>query len=219
MTNIDLNTQVKWVLKPENLPAWLSADWNTLLNKPSVFPPEAHNHNDLYNTKAEITSLLSDKQDLLSSWVNIKTIGWQSLLWSWDIVIPSSSSLYAKIYAGWSQSVPQAVETKLTWLVNKEWDTNMTAVADQITITETWVYNLNAYCFCWFTANTIFRIKKNWTSISPHIRLYTTSGSTTPLLTAVESLTAWDVLTIAVYHSGWWLNESVQSATLSAIKI
>jgi len=37
------------------------ADWNTMINKPSVFPPEAHNHNLLYKpigyvpTWAEIT--------------------------------------------------------------------------------------------------------------------------------------------------------------------
>ena len=40
-----------------------SVEWNNVVNKPTTFPPSTHNHDDLYNTKAEITNALATKSD------------------------------------------------------------------------------------------------------------------------------------------------------------
>ena len=34
-------------------------DWSSITSRPSVYPPESHNHNDLYYTETEITNLLA----------------------------------------------------------------------------------------------------------------------------------------------------------------
>jgi len=41
---------------------------------------------DVY-TKSQVDWLLTTKQNLLVSWLTIKTVNWNSLLWSWDIAI------------------------------------------------------------------------------------------------------------------------------------
>lgn len=54
-----LQTPVDW-----NLPSSGNA-FNSIANKPSTFPPSAHDHNDLYYTESETDTLLSSKQNAL----------------------------------------------------------------------------------------------------------------------------------------------------------
>ena len=42
-----------------------SSDWNDITNKPIAFPPEAHNHNDLYYTKTELGGLTASDANAL----------------------------------------------------------------------------------------------------------------------------------------------------------
>lgn len=37
--------------------------WNDISGRPSVYPPESHNHNDIYYTESEINNLLTKKMD------------------------------------------------------------------------------------------------------------------------------------------------------------
>lgn len=63
--------------------------WNDITGKPSTFPPSAHTH-----LQSEITGLpaaLSNKQDVLVSGSNIKTINGNSVLGSGDLVIAGGS--------------------------------------------------------------------------------------------------------------------------------
>ena len=50
-----------WQLKVKGENSNLTLEWTNILNKPTTFAPSAHNHDDLYNTKAEITSALATK--------------------------------------------------------------------------------------------------------------------------------------------------------------
>lgn len=43
------------------LPGDYTPDWDDLANKPSAFPPAAHNHDDRYYTESEVDSLLGGK--------------------------------------------------------------------------------------------------------------------------------------------------------------
>jgi hypothetical protein len=59
-------------------------DWNTLVNKPSTFPPSAHTH-----TTSEVVGLdtaLAGKQSTLVSGTSIKTVNGVSLIGAGDVV-------------------------------------------------------------------------------------------------------------------------------------
>ena len=62
-----------------------------------------HTHDWRYYTETETNSLLSNKQDTLVSWTNIKTVNGTSLLWSWNIVISGWWLSYSEINS--SQSI------------------------------------------------------------------------------------------------------------------
>ena len=138
--------------------------------------------------------------------------------WEYKKEIKNAWWVYAKIEATSLQSIPNSTITKITWLSTKIWDSAMMATADQITITQAWTYLLNAYCFTWFSTSVVFRIYKNWSTIVPHYRESAPATSWCPSITAVEQLVAWDVLTMIIFQ--WsWTSQSIQNATLSAIKI
>jgi len=78
----------------------------------------SHSHNDLYNTKLEITDLLADKQDALVSGTNIKTVNGTSLLGSGDIeitggVLASHTHNISDIIGGSSSSSYEGDFTKI----------------------------------------------------------------------------------------------------------
>jgi hypothetical protein len=116
-------------------------------------------------------------------------------------VLDNGSSLYASIFATGTQSIPNTTNTTVTGLSTKVWDTTMTATSDQITITKSWNYLLNAYSFCGWSSNIYFAILKNWTAITPHFRSGTSSyGSITASINSLQSLVVWDILTLRIYQ-------------------
>lgn len=48
---------------PGGNPLSVAASWAAITGKPATFPPDAHAHDDLYFTEAEITTLLAGKAD------------------------------------------------------------------------------------------------------------------------------------------------------------
>lgn len=70
-----------------------SGSYTDLTDVPTTFTPSTHNHNDLYYTEAEVTSLLLNKQNILISGINIKTINSTSILGSGNIVLGSYSNI------------------------------------------------------------------------------------------------------------------------------
>lgn len=93
-----------------------SVEWAWVQNKPTAFNPISHTHDDRYYTDVEIDialwlkqNALNTKQDALVSWTNIKTVNWNSLLWSGDIVISwwggASTLTYSAISTSQTASV------------------------------------------------------------------------------------------------------------------
>jgi len=127
--------------------------------------------------------------------------------------------LYASMLA-WNQSIPNNTDTILTGFNTKVWDTAMTATANQITITQNGNYILSAFAFAgWDTWNIVFRIMKNWVTINPHYREWNTSSlARTPSVNTMQTLVAWDILTLLFFQNSWWA-QTLQSAYLVVSKL
>ena len=153
-------------------------------------------------------------KDYEYGWPIQKLRPWIEVAWStwW-------SSLYASI-SWWLLSILNNTTTTITGLSTKIWDTAMTATADQITITQSWFYLINAFCYWGWSANlTNFRLLLNGSNIAPHIRLWTsTAWVVTPSITTMLSLVAWDVLTLTIYQNSG-STQVLQTPSLSVVKI
>jgi len=110
-----------------SLDASLKSNWNTAYgwgNHASVgylTSLPAHNHNDLYYTEAEVSTLLASKQDALVSGTNIKTINGSSILGSGDLTISGGSAFTLnnnannRILTATGTSGEANAESYLTW--------------------------------------------------------------------------------------------------------
>jgi hypothetical protein len=179
---------------------------------------EANQWGDLERISEEFT-LITLKTEENTYWKDYE-YGWPiQKLRPWIEVAWSTwwSSLYATIEQ-WTQSIPNNVLTTLTWLSTISGNAAMTATADQITITQSWFYLLNAYCFIWWNSAVIYRILKNWVTITPHYRLTTSSWASTPYIIAIENFVVWDNIKIAFYQNSG-SSQTLQNARLSVSKI
>jgi hypothetical protein len=132
---------------------------------------------------------------------------------------PTNWWLFASMSASSNMTIPNSTATTITNLLTKSWNTTMTATDNEITITQEGNYLLSAYCFAWWSSTIIFRIMKNWTSLVPHYRSWTSSAwSITPFINIIEPLVVWDVLTLLLFQNTW-ANQTLQSSRLSVLKI
>lgn len=130
-----------------------------------------------------------------------------------------SGWLFAQIEQNTTQSISNNTATTINTLWTKIGNTSMTSTANQITITQSWIYLINAYCFAWWSSNIVFRVMKNWVTIWPHCRMWTTSvWVNTPYIATFENLVVWDVLTLLFYQNSW-SDQVLQSARLWVSKI
>jgi hypothetical protein len=142
----------------------------------------------------------------LRPWIEVEDTWWKSL--------------YASI-SWWLLSVLNNSTTIITWFSTKIWDISMTAIDNQITITQTWNYILSAFTYTsWNNWNIIFRILKNWVSLWPHYRQWPDStelGRTAPI-NVIQTLLAGDVLTLSFFQNSWW-TKTLQSTYLAVSKL
>lgn len=165
---------------------------------------------DVYS-KWEVNWLIPNiswKQDTLVSWINIKTINWNSLLWSWDITISAWASKYCNAYstvATSSTSWTSATVTLDTFSTNDSW---MSVTNNRITITDSWAYQINASIT--FESNATWvrelYVRKNWTIIKELAQWAVTPPweYTSINISFIDSFNSWDYLELRWRQSSWW---------------
>lgn len=126
-------------------------------------------------TKSYVDTWLTTKQATLVSWTNIKTVNWNSLLWSWDLVI-----------SGWGSNP--------IFTTNIDWQTYTWIVARFVakgTQTIAWVKISLASLPTW--SNFSVDVRKNWTATTNSI-----FTSDTPI-----SITTAQGITNGIYITTW----------------
>lgn len=94
-------------------------DW-TFYTKTEIDTQISNIDNSITNIQTSISNIWVDKQDTLVSWVNIKTINNQSILWQWNI--DTNQVLDDAYSAQWSTDATHAPSRKAVYAVL--WDIN-----------------------------------------------------------------------------------------------
>jgi len=104
--------KINWKIIWKWWPAWW---WDMLStnNLSDVADIETSRDNlDVYS-KEEVNNWLDTKQDTLVSWTNIKTVNWDTLLWSWDLVVSAWTGWFA------ANLYPTVLTSTTEWTYNQ----------------------------------------------------------------------------------------------------
>ena len=141
---------------------------------------------------------LANKQDLLINQTNIKSINWNSLLWSWDLQVASwSGGVSANTYfttltstTVWSYKqvsyIPEAIETILSWVVNN----NEILLNSYIYDGDVWITNIPAWDWSFH-----FHGYSSTTANNSYIRFEPFKRSASWIETTLFSITSQDLNT------------------------
>lgn len=122
------NTKISQLTPNTNPNGWeeLVYAYNNTNGKMTLNTMKWYVENNLtwYVTDTDLATDLADKQDLLISWGNIKTINGNSVLWWWDLVISWWQS-----YTAWTWIGIAAWEISNTWVLSVNWQTGNVVVS------------------------------------------------------------------------------------------
>lgn len=173
-------------------------------------------------SSSEVDALIPDiswKQDVLVSWTNIKTINWNSVLWSWDMTISSwwwDQKLLRKVVAAtwWDYTSIQEAFTAWEWTLYIQWWTyEMWTISTSLSLNnhidiiaeDSCIFNIDLNTANLFEVTTESNIKIKWWKWN--ITLSNSSINTYNLFTP--------------FASSWWVRPlyySLESLNINLIK-
>jgi hypothetical protein len=129
--------------------------------------------------KKYVNNKITTKQDTLVSWTNVKTINSTSILWSWDISIPT---LQVKIWT-WTITTSGTLSVTWVWFTPKLVEINCFATNGWAYWWPQWAFTYsmwkwtptaqyfyrnawtNAWLVNWYWTGNILNIQVNWTNL------------------------------------------------------